>query len=274
MELYAKNPDVCQMVILVKDDLLYGRALLWNNKFMDRIYGSDSTITAFKAYAKRKGYHCKAYQNSDCIDKWIHPETDEHYHENITIALDTNCEYYPYADTFFFIDMDGGYISNYEDCGNGAQLRSTDGDVYDDERVYDEIDERYISEGDAVWVQNNNCYTHVDNTGYCDITGDYFLTEDMVSLDTGEYVYQDARGVIYVDEDDVYTLEDEAFVCKYDELLYANSCHNSVYLEELGMTVMEDNVSFAYEQEGYTFVEELDKWVSEEEYAEITANNE
>lgn len=274
MELYAKNPDVCQMVILVKGGCLYGRALLWNNKYMDRIYGSDSTIVAFKSYAKKKGYHCKSYQNSDCTDSWIDPENGEHYNETMTISLDTNCEYYPYADTFYYIDVEEGYISNSDDCGNGAQLRSTDGDIYDDERVYDEIDDRYIYEGDAVYLNSRGIYTHVDNARYCDIEQEYYLEEDMVELDNGQYVSLDAYGVVYVDEDDVYTLSDLTFTCDHDNTLYAESCHDAVYIDELNITVMEDNVPFAYEEAGYIFVDELNKWVSDEEYAEMTANNE
>lgn len=273
VELYAKNPDVCKMIILVKDGKLYGRALLWLDKYVDRIYGSDSTIVAFKEFAKGKGYHTKAYQNSDCVSEWVKPNGD-HYNEYITIDVDIDCEYFPYADTFLFIDLDGGQIGNDESCGRGAQLRSTDGDIYDDERVYDEHDDCYISSDDAVYLDYISIYTHCDNTRYCEISQEYYLEEDVIRLDSGDYAYREAKGVVYVDEDDVWTLSEDTFVCEYDDNTYASSCRNAVYLDELEMTVMEDNVRDAYAEQGYIFIEETECWVTQKEYEILTENNE
>lgn len=259
MELYANNPDVCQMVILVKDDLLYGRALLWQGKWMDRIYGSDSIITAFKAYAKKKGFHSKSAQNSDNFDRWINPETGEEYYENITISLDTDCEYYPYADTFFFIDLDGGMIANSE-IGHGAQLRSTDGDLYDDERVYDEYDGRYIRSDDAVYMDYMEYFTHADNTRYCEITCEHYLEEDTVALSNGDIVWQDAPDIVYCDQDDVYAHIEDTFTCEYDDNIYCSESNTSEYVDELGITVHELNVEDAYLDAGYVYNDETMEW--------------
>jgi len=260
MELYARNPDVCKMVILQKDGVLYGRALLWNNKFMDRIYGSDSTITAFKAYAKKNGYHSKSAQNSDNIDGWINPESGEEYYHTFTINLDTDCEYYPYADTFYFINTEDGTISNSDCSSHNAQLRSTDGDLYEDSRVYDEYDGCYIDEDDAVYIESRGYYTHTSNTGYCEITCESYLSEDMVELSNGDMAYQDCTYIIYCDEDDVYAHIDDTFTCEHSDIIYCGQNNNSEYIEELDMTVHELNVEEAYTENGYEYNDETMEW--------------
>ena len=259
MELYAKNPDVCQMVILVKDNVLYGRALLWEGKWMDRIYGSDSTITAFKAYAKKKGFHSKSGQNSDNYDRWINPETGEEYYQTITISLDTDCDYYPYADTFFFIDLDEGMISNGE-ISSGATLRSTDGDIYDDDRVYDEYNDRYIDEGDAVYMDYRGYSTHIDDARYCEITCQYYLEDDMVILSNGDLVYEDAPDIVYCDQDEVYAHIEDTFTCEHDDNIYCANNNTSEYIDELGITVHELNVEDAYLDAGYVYNDETMEW--------------
>ena len=260
MELYAINPDVCKMVILVKDGYLYGRALLWEGKWLDRIYGSDSTITAFKNYAKRNGYHSKSVQNSDNIDRWTHPDTGDEYEETITINLIADCEYYPYADTFIYMDTENGAISNGS-IGYGAQLRSTDGQLYDDDRVYDDVDDRYINSEDAVYIDSLGYHTHVDNSGYCDITCEHFLTDDMVNLESrDEYAWRDADGVVYCEEDDVWEHVDDTFYCEYGETRYSNRSNDSVYIEEISITVHTDNVEEAYEHNGYEYNEDTMEW--------------
>ena len=259
MELYAKNPDVCEMVILVKDEQLYGRALLWEGKWMDRIYGSDSTITAFKAYAKRKGFHAKSAQNSDNYDRWINPETGEEYCQNITINLDTDCDYYPYADTFFFIDIEGGMISNSE-IGDGSQLRSTDGDLQYENRIYDEIDDRYIHSEDAVYMDYTGYYTHVRNTGYCEITCEYYLEDDMIILSNGDAVYEEAPDIVHCEIDDVYAHIGDTFTCEHDENIYCSESNTSEYIDELGITVHELNVEDAYLDAGYVYNDETMEW--------------
>jgi len=259
VELYARNPDVCQMVVLVKDEHLYGRALLWEGKWMDRIYGSDSTVTAFKAHAKNKGFHSKSAQNSNNCDRWINPETGEEYHQTITISLDTDCEYYPYADTFFFLDREGGMISNSE-IGDGTQLRSTDGDLYDDDRVYDEYDDRYIHADDAVYMDYIGYSTHVDNTRYCEITCEYYLEEDMITLSNGDMAYKKAPDVVYCEEDYVYAHIDDTFTCEHDEITYCSESNTSEYIDELGITVHECNVEDAYIDAGYVYNDETMEW--------------
>lgn len=260
MELYAINPEVCKMVILVKDDSLYGRALLWEDKWMDRIYGSDSTITAFKNYAKKNGYHAKSVQNSDNVDRWTHPATGDEYEKTITINLTTDCEYYPYADTFLYIDTENGAISN-DSIGYGAQLRSTDGHLYDDDRVYDDVDDRYINSDDAVYIESLGYHTHVDNSGYCDITCEHFLTDDMVRLESrDEYAWRDADGVVYCEEDDVWEHLDDTFYCEYGETQYSNRSNDSVYIEEISITVHEQNVEDVYEANGYEYNEDTMEW--------------
>ena len=74
-KIYTENPDVCKMLILIEDDKLIGRALVWklssikiygkdpvqDSWFMDRQYTiKDSDVEKFRNYAKEKGWIYKS----------------------------------------------------------------------------------------------------------------------------------------------------------------------------------------------------------------------
>jgi hypothetical protein len=77
-KIYTENPDVCKMLILLEDDKLIGRALVWklnsikiygkdpaqDSWFMDRQYTiKDSDVEKFRNYAKEKGWIYKSSNN-------------------------------------------------------------------------------------------------------------------------------------------------------------------------------------------------------------------
>ena len=97
------------------DGRLTGRALLWKGAlsrsidspfdFVDRIYGNESTINAFKSYAMENGYFHKveqSYRNNDLysVDEGI--IKDPH----IQLNGDFNIPFAPYMDTLNSCDVD------------------------------------------------------------------------------------------------------------------------------------------------------------------------
>ena len=263
LELYAENPNQIKMVILVKAGMLIGRALIWEDKWMDRIYGTDAIIKAFKNFAKDKGYHCKAEQSSGNRDRWINPETGKSYAEHAVINLDkTNFDEYPYADTFYYIDVTGRQVSNDTSGLNRyAEMRDTGGSLDGSDMVYDEYNERSIHEDDAVYMEYRGEYTHTDSTGYCDESSQYYLLDDMVQLHDGRHVWEDLA--VYANGDNEYALGDDVYSCDHSDMMHIEDVTPSVYLEELEMKVCSDNVDIAYEEADYHFVE--DQWMSREE---------
>jgi len=121
---------------------LTSRALLWTTrkgtKILDRIYGSDSMVTAYKELAKEKGWWHKEYQSYDSRRQFINPEGDE-LRASFAIEIDLsdaiNEESVPYMDTFCFYNPYECILSNCSDVARGDsdgliyELRSTDGDA-------------------------------------------------------------------------------------------------------------------------------------------------
>jgi hypothetical protein len=263
LDIYCKNENV-QMIILKKDGYLVGRAILWDNKWVDRIYGIDSTIKAFRNYAKEKGFHCKSSQNSDPCQGWIHPETGASYGETVTIELNTEWERYPYADTFAYIDVKGGKIStDTRDLTSYCEMRDTCGGLEGDDNVYDEYDDRNIHVDDAVYLESRNYYTHERNAGYCDVNSEYYLNDDLVETHDGRTVCEEES--TYVDTAGTYAVHDDVFHCEQSDKDYIEGYDGAecVHLSEIGMTVMNDYVEEAYADNDYVNVD--NEWQSKDD---------
>jgi len=80
-KIYTENPEVCRMVILVEDDKLLGRSLLWKlnsisgdsnvdeiKYLMDRQYTiNDSDVNKFREFANKNGF---AYKSSNSMGSY------------------------------------------------------------------------------------------------------------------------------------------------------------------------------------------------------------
>jgi hypothetical protein len=145
-DIYVKNPDVCQLVILYgdkgqlvdgkwKSDRIKGRALLWKTSngemFMDRIYYNyESDVDLFKQFAEKNDWWCKKHQDSD--SGFTAQKGNQHKNPSYTVRLSKSTfDAYPYVDTLTYIDFSGKTLSNERD-GADAELCSTGGE-------YDEI---------------------------------------------------------------------------------------------------------------------------------------
>jgi len=124
---------------------LLGRALVWKShdgpRLMDRIYGQDKMVQAFKNYAKENDWWHKAAQAYDQKRDWIKPNGEE-VTQSFTIGISMrdsiDNEQAPYMDTFCYY-VDGGFLTNStvragEFGSYGHELRNTDGTS--DERSY------------------------------------------------------------------------------------------------------------------------------------------
>jgi hypothetical protein len=118
--IYIKNPDVCQLLILTDNtgDKILGRALLWKTdkgNCIDRVYTTkDALIPLFDKWCDINKYK-SAYKGE----------------ETHTVNVDP-IDYveYPYMDTFKFYIKDKGILTNKQPKENHLVLQSTDGDGY------------------------------------------------------------------------------------------------------------------------------------------------
>lgn len=247
---YTDNSNVAMVILKDKDQKLIGRAILWTTdcgiKLMDRIYGCDKTIEVFKGYAKANNFWHKEKQSYEHPKDWIKPDGSK-VKKVFDISLKYTCfEDYPYADTFFSLDKDGGYVTN---SPNGhPTMRDTDGDLcgsggFECERcgcLYDEDDliyynDRYYCDActeycqdvgerrpstEVTWLEWNQYYVSDDyeNVYTCDYSHKSFDTED------AEYYYVEDKGVYVLDyyiiswcERNEYRLNEDSEVVPLEE---------------------------------------------------------
>lgn len=134
-EIYTKNPDVCNLLILKTEEgnKIKGRALVWyltnpDITFVDRIYcHADSDMELFRQYSKHKKWYYKSYNGSSSEDiDLIGP--DGRIEPDVLEVNVRKGDYkaYPYLDTLQYLDRDTGKLST-EDYGDTIQLIDTDG---------------------------------------------------------------------------------------------------------------------------------------------------
>jgi hypothetical protein len=181
-ELYVENPEVCRMLILLEDDELIGRALLWKlnsarsyNKqlpddlyFLDRQYTiKDSDVIKFKAYAEEKGWAYKTNNNHISLENITYK--GESFNADMTVKI-KNIDYdkYPYMDTFRRYDPSYNKLFNDEEDSSEYEgsyiLEDISGGYRSvDSGVWSEWHERMIPEDEAVWSDWADSYLHQDS---------------------------------------------------------------------------------------------------------------
>ena len=222
---YEENPDVVRMLVAFDPwNRVIGRALVWktisHGPVMDRIYGKDLTINAFKQYAQEKQWMYKQFQSHTsqmCFMKPIDGQYKE-WRGRIEIMLQTNefFDYWPYMDTFQYMSEDSMSILNnedgdyrftsteggHEDDGDYVTLANGEREHRDYARYCDYVGEWY-HEDDVEWCEDDDGYYHVDDViyvgdmpyyqdsehiGICEVTGERRHYDDLVCTEDGDYV--------------------------------------------------------------------------------------
>tara|TARA_R110002167_G_scaffold331706_1_gene538349 strand:- start:3453 stop:4769 length:1317 start_codon:yes stop_codon:yes gene_type:complete len=256
-KIYSINPDVAKMIILVKDEKLVGRAILWKVedekefKWMDRVYGSDSIIEAFKLYAQQKGYFYKRKQTYNQSLGWIHPKTKETFNKSLRIYLKTEFDHYPYFDTFYYLNTDKGFIHNDETEWNAQdELRDTNGGTMNSNMQEDFLGGGMVDEDDAFYIDGQG-WTHRDNCIEDDETGGYILEEESRRFTNrnGHERHTHDENDDLIEIDDVWYLNHETFECAYLGERVSESERTPMTV--LGKTICDIYEEEYYEQQGY-----------------------
>jgi hypothetical protein len=222
LSLYVLNHDVVKMFIVTKEhrdynyvtneyeeegiQKLVGRCLIWEDKYFDRIYGTNSVLEVqMQMYLEKLGY----------IDAYNHGSD---------ISIDLKYGYnsfdeFPYCDTFKYLS--NNRISNVEfksyilklDCAEGnyqgeCEICYISGRSYrTDQMRYINYLDSYVEEDYAVYSNVNNEYILKDDSLQTYL-GDSILIEESVLLENGQYAH--------MDDEDIVKLENNRYVFKKD----------------------------------------------------------
>ena len=139
LSIYRENPGVVSVLVLLdKNELIRGRALLWTDnkgrRLLDRIYTIDSfDIDTFKKYAFNKGYYVRNKNNSSQYDGYFKNKEGEVLGDTRIILNKpiSQYDYYPYMDTFKWGVYKSLYNTEPYDDGDDDIyfMESTDGDA-------------------------------------------------------------------------------------------------------------------------------------------------
>lgn len=202
-DLYTENKENISMLVMFNDnDRLIGRALLWDfssNKIMDRIYTKNDEELSFhfKQWATQNGYLYKSEQN------WYNTLFFEQIGTGkkelkLEIKLPKiRQHFYPYMDTFKFIDLENDTLYNYlpEDTRNIRVLCSSDGGKHNSEYlVFDQIDRVFRYRNDAAYIDYANVWTGRQNANYSNHNDTWILNSDGYYEDLlGDFIFNEVN---------------------------------------------------------------------------------
>ena len=237
------NEIGCQGLALHDGDGdIIARALIWHNvigldggTFVDRIYGTDSSIEKLKAYSRNKGWHHKAYQNYSDKTDFVDP-----YGIVISRAVriagvgNPSNNLFPYCDTMTYWNDESGDLTNNDTGDFTHELTDTSGGY--DEGSYGEycVDTERRCQ-DAAWVERydqyyedvrhssyNNEEIPADEAVWCENLDTYLWDDRVVELHDGELM-PTCHGDVVCLHDGQYALIDDAFECEHDGNIYLES---------------------------------------------------
>ena len=221
-DIYVKNPEVCQLLILKSDihkDEIKGRALVWKltdgTYYMDRIYTiNDSDRLLFLDYARLKKIQYS--YDSNKIGGNIEVQLGNHGYYNK----------YPYMDTFLAYSPSKNMLSDDDTLWPSSGyylLQETDGGYKSDDVVWSDWVSEYIPTGDAIFCKNIQDYIWSGDAVYLEYKDEYaYPNEDVVYSEFhSENFYSD--DVVYSElmSDNLYPDNEQVIKIRVDE--YGNT---------------------------------------------------
>jgi hypothetical protein len=207
LDIYTKNPDVCQLLILHGDneDKIIGRALIWNLKdgrtYMDRQYCIvDADVILYREFAKKKGWLYYGDKSS----------------EELEVQLG-NYDYssFPYMDSFVVYNQKEHLLSTEEglwEPGKGWwSLQNTNGTYRSDDVVYSEYNDEWIPREDAIHCVDNDDWVRYDQAIYLEYK-DEWVSQGCEDIAFSEYMdrYYYLDDCIYSEFINSYLLVDDS----------------------------------------------------------------
>lgn len=224
--------DKAKMLITKKDDLLTGRALIWEIDgvtILDRIYTCfDYLENCFIDYAKEHGWWIRETNSllSTGETQWWYTPDDDYKNctdREFVLELDKGYEYFPYMDSFRYYNgdcklsthpvynvaldsTDGNWDSCEWECDQcGRTFYSYSSEETPDELHWSDWNDCYLCD-DCCWY-SDGLNDYISNNEYCvEIHGSYgtslypesYLDDYFIEQPTGEETRND---IVKIDED-------------------------------------------------------------------------
>lgn len=202
--LYIDNSDVISMLTMTSfDDKLIGRALLWECdgiKIMDRVYtiNDERYVNHFFKWAKDNGYLYKVYQNWKNSMQFT--DGSEFFEKEISINIPNyNHKRYPYLDTFKWLDMTNGSLSNFKPKhfskhNSDHRVLAVACGGYENASIFelDHVSRMYCHSGDMAYLTYMGVWTSTENCHYSETNETWILREDSIySNELEDHIYKD-----------------------------------------------------------------------------------
>lgn len=200
-DFYVEN-DIKMLIMTSPDGSLLGRALLWEcegHKIMDRIYtvNDEDFMFYFTHWADSNGHYYKKRQNWSSTLQFI--KNGEQVELMLKYKLKKSTfSYYPYVDTFKWIDFEEGYLYNYkpEHFSNNLDygvLLSSEGSINKASCLqFDSITKDWHHDGNLVWISYREFYTQPCNTFYSETNDMHIIKSDAIwSEEFQDYIFSD-----------------------------------------------------------------------------------
>lgn len=252
LDCYVDNPESIKLLILKDDDdLLLGRAILWKNIAIDRIYGNEKTIGLFKQYCEDNNLFCKyeqSYHNCAFINPSVsYTETVELPFTDIYVGSHTLM---PYMDTFKYYDYNSLSLDEYHgrvlddtEGNGGSQCSNCDSYTHEDEMRYTEYrDYGYCEECyNDIFVWSEHCQAEIRRDEAVEIDGEFYEENDC-------HTCNECNNDTHHSADEFYTDQDGEAYCSHE-------CFSEhwVYSEDEGDDIRRDD---AIEYKGEYYLEE------------------
>jgi len=221
LDIYTKNTDVCQLLILHGDneDKIIGRALIWKLKdgrtYMDRQYCIvDADVILYKEFAKKNG--------------WLY------YGDKSTEELEVqlgNYDYssFPYMDSFVVYNYKEHLLSTNEDNWPSTgwyKLQHTNGEHLDDDVIYSEYNDAYIQRDDAVYCEDIDDWLRSDQAIYVESRDKWYsINGDSICWSEYDDTHHHVDDCVYSEYLETWLVSDESISCyvSSDEEVYIPS---------------------------------------------------
>ena len=237
-ELYTSNPEVCRMLVLLEDDKLIGRSLIWKviddvdtvskedhldfEYFLDRQYTiKDSDVEKFRAYAVERGWAYKTHNNHHSLDSVTFEDTNYKLEMKVQLnhskghSNELTYDRFPYVDTFRRYDPKTGILTNDSDREDSENIGCY---------ILDSTSGGYTEISDTVYSDWHDCDIERDDAIYSERLGDWIYREDSITVTRGSRrgVYPDGYDSLNWSEwDDQYYHEDNAIWCEdYQDYIF------------------------------------------------------
>ena len=132
MKFYEQFGDQLQLLALVNpDNQLLGRALVWtigDRVFMDRVYGTQPTVRLFHDHAEAHGWHRRYVNSHTDAELWLAPGAGNATTIQLSVTMtEFPQDGFPYLDTFKYLNLTTGELTNVEHSEAHVYLGTTTG---------------------------------------------------------------------------------------------------------------------------------------------------